>query len=449
MKRVLFFLGAFLFVKFAKGEADQIIYEKLTKIAFLSCNHQKKKKNEALMKSLEKYNPQLLLWTGDLFYSSCPEVSCLEEAYEFIKKDPYYIHMKKTFNIDGIYDDHDYNNNNGDRTYKHKEISKKKYLDYLDIDKDDVRHNRNGSYISKLYVDPENQNNQVKVIILDTRYNKDPYPFFSPQSKYRSSVFTIILSIIIIAHCTIFGIYCNSKNDILGTEQWEWLEKQLTDSSARAHIIVSSIQIFGNGVPYENWGLMPYSLKKLKSLIKKTQPKGLLFLSGDVHFASIVGDEENVIEVTSSSVNQTNRMERMILFLSYIGSVLFNTFSAYNLKNMYPYNNYGTIDISYVDDDEIKIKTAINNSDGEEVLKADQTFSSKKNVYEKKTKRNIIYDDLSTIQCKSKVKFGINIIVYILVVLWFAQVLFIIYKLLGIGNLFKCRAKKVDQKKAE
>lgn len=449
MKRVLFFLGAFLFVKFAKGEADQIFYQKLTKFAFLSCNNQKKKKNEALIKSVEKYNPQLLLWIGDLFYSNCTEIRCLEEAYEFIKKDPFYIHMKNTFIIDGIYDDHDYNVNNGDRTYKHKEISKQKFLDYLEISKNDPRHKRNGSYISKLYVDPENENNQVKIIILDTRYNKDPYPFYSPQSGRRASVFNITLSIIAIAHCTIFGIYCNSKNDILGLEQWEWLEEQLTDSSARAHIIVSSIQIFGNGVPYENWGLMPYSLKKLKALIKKTQPKGLLFLSGDVHFAAIVGDEENIVEVTSSSVNQVYFFGKVILFFSYISSVLFNTVSAYTLKNMYAHVNYGTVDISYVDDDEIKIKTAINNSDGEEVLKVDQTFSSKKNVYEKKNKRHILYDDLSTIQCKSKAKIAIHIIVYVLVVLWFAQVLFILYKLSGIGNLFQCRTKQVDKKKSE
>ena len=31
--------------------------------------------------------------------------------------------------------------------------------------------------------------------------------------------------------------------DVLGEEQWEWLEAQLKHSRAQAHIVVSSIQV--------------------------------------------------------------------------------------------------------------------------------------------------------------------------------------------------------------
>ncbi|EUD67947.1 hypothetical protein C922_01559 [Plasmodium inui San Antonio 1] len=231
-------------IKYVSCHADQIINEKLTNLVFLSCNYQKGKKNETLIKSVEKRKPQLMLWIGDYFYSECKELKCLNEVYDYIKKDPFYIGLKKKFVIDGIYDDHDYNKNNGDRLYEHKKESKTQYLNYLNVPKNDVRYKRNGAYISKLYIDPENEKNQVKIIILDTRYNKDPYPFYAPDS-YHDTLMHIFLSFVVRFHAALFGLHCNSNNDILGNEQWTWLERELTNSKARAHIVISSTQVKG------------------------------------------------------------------------------------------------------------------------------------------------------------------------------------------------------------
>ncbi|CRG96671.1 alkaline phosphatase, putative [Plasmodium gallinaceum] len=439
--RIKIFFIFFIFIKYVSSKADHIIHEKLTKFVFLSCNYQKSKKNEKLLESIEKIKPQLMLWIGDYFYSDCSELRCLDEAYNYIKKDPFYISLKEKFLIDGIYDDHDYNKNNGDRFYKYKEESKQKFLDYLNVDKNDVRYKRNGAYVSKLYIDPDNEKNQAKIIILDTRYNKDPYPFYAPDS-YNDFFMCILISFLARFHSSIFGLHCNSKNDILGNEQWKWLENELTNSDARTHIIISSTQIFSNHVINENWGLMPYSLRRLKQLIKKTKPKGLIFLSGDVHFSSIIGNEDNIVEVTSSSVNQENVFSYLNKYFIYFFSSIINKRSAFELKNIYAFNNFGTVNINYIDDDEIRIKTSVNDSDGKEVLVANQIFNKKKNIYEKSDKLHVINDEFGTFMCKGKVKTFMHIIVYILFILWFIQILFILYKLFGIVKGSKVHKKK-------
>ncbi len=38
-------------------------------------------------------------------------------------------------------------------------------------------------------------------------------------------------------------LFSDYSGDVLGEEQWLWLEKELSNSSAAAHIIVSSVQV--------------------------------------------------------------------------------------------------------------------------------------------------------------------------------------------------------------
>ncbi len=42
---------------------------------------------------------------------------------------------------------------------------------------------------------------------------------------------------------SLFCIFSDYNGDVLGEEQWLWLERELSNSSAAAHIIVSSVQV--------------------------------------------------------------------------------------------------------------------------------------------------------------------------------------------------------------
>jgi hypothetical protein len=120
----------------------------------------------------------------------------------------------------------------------------------------------------------------VKLILLDVRYNK-------------------------------VGTY--GEGDLLGETQWLWLEHELTDSTADFHIIGSGIQVLPADKPIqEKWGHYPQSRRRLFDLFGKTKPKGLLLVSGDVHFAEMMvmpakcsGVGYDILETTSSGLTHS------------------------------------------------------------------------------------------------------------------------------------------------
>lgn len=65
----------------------------------------------------------------------------------------------------------------------------------------------------KSYREKASSGHVIKYILLDTRYNKDPY---------------------------------DTKNgDFLGENQWKWLEAELKDAEPDVVLLVSSIQVMG------------------------------------------------------------------------------------------------------------------------------------------------------------------------------------------------------------
>ena len=74
---------------------------------------------------------------------------------------------------------------------------------------------------------------------------------------------------------------------MLGESQWQWLEKELTDSKAQFNVIMSSIQFLSYEHGFESWGTMPQEVKKMEEILSKSKAKGIIFLSGDRHIAEI------------------------------------------------------------------------------------------------------------------------------------------------------------------
>ena len=72
------------------------------------------------------------------------------------------------------------------------------HLDFLNVPKDDPRRIREGVYTSHIV-------GRMKIILLDVRYNRDPW-------KWHAGVETTNFE----------------QSDILGKEQWAWLKDQLT-----------------------------------------------------------------------------------------------------------------------------------------------------------------------------------------------------------------------------
>ena len=232
-----------------------------------------------------------------------------------------------------------------------KDIRKIHFLDFLSMyDTSTPLAATDGVYS---YQDFSNTNSGItaKVIFLDTRTHRDNHFVWSVGEIHFP--FTALLSAFIRLTLTSLGIGSEHTGDILGTEQWYWLEHTLSTSQADIHILVSSIQVSTSNPVVESWGHFPFAKKKLLNLFQKYDPSGLLLLSGDVHHAEISiinytradGSEHQWFEITSSGLTHTCRDSRLT---KYICPLMLDTFSAHRVERFkyFMEKNFGLLTIN-------------------------------------------------------------------------------------------------------
>lgn len=219
----------------------------LKRIAFGSCNDQDDE--QPLWKDLIRQKPDLWIWGGDNIYADWTSVT-MPEAYARQNAHPDYASFKEQTAMIGTWDDHDYALDNADGTFQLKKESQKLHLDFLEEPPHSPRRMQEGIYTSYQFGPPERL---VKVIILDNRYFKalDPdYP-------------------------------------ILGKTQWDWLEKELTNSPAKIHFITTGLSVLSPLLPFTEEWAQTSEMKRMLELLNKTNPQGVVFLTGDKHFSSV------------------------------------------------------------------------------------------------------------------------------------------------------------------
>lgn len=259
----------------ATAAAAQV--QPMERIAFGSCSFQFAK--QKIWKSVVAKDPQLWIWLGDIIYSDIggPGKS-FAEKYAQADANPNYDLLKQACPIIATWDDHDYGGNNALGDCPNKEENKQVFLDFLKAPEDDSRRTQEGVYISYIYGEDQRK---VKVILLDTRYN-----------------------------CQHPG----EESDMLGEDQWQWLESELKNSDAKVNIIGSSIQFVADVPMFENWDKFPKSQKRMLDLIGSTKAKGVVFLSGDVHFAETSKRKYDevaypIYDLTSSGLTHGNNVQ--------------------------------------------------------------------------------------------------------------------------------------------
>ncbi len=232
--------------------------------------------------SILENHPQLFIWLGDIVYGDTHDMSVLRSKYERLKSEPGYVSLRTSTEVIGVWDDHDYGVNDGGRHYKMRDESKLELLKFLDQDSD-TKYNHPGAYESFDY-----QDGAIKIILLDSRYFRDTLMTNpDPGSRYLP----------------------NPVGDILGEEQWKWLEEELASSEALIHIIGNGIQVLPEEHGYEKWANFPAARERLLTLLKKYRPEGLLLISGDRHMAEFselqFDDGYRIREFTSSGMTHS------------------------------------------------------------------------------------------------------------------------------------------------
>ncbi len=264
-----------------------------TKIAFGSCGSQ----DEPLpiFDVINKHKPDMFLFLGDNIYGDTDIMDTLKAKYARLAAHKGFQNLKNSTPLYAIWDDHDFGRNDAGRHYPHKEEAKQIFLDFFGEAKDSPRRKHAGIYdaIYKKYGDKT-----LQIILLDNRTFRDNLLLFDNSKKKDKKYF----------YDLDYSPHTSKDSTLLGKEQWLWLEKEL-QKPADIRLIASGSQ-FGiefNG--YEAWANFPAEQQRMLDLIKKTKANGVVFLSGDVHYAEISklkpACQYPIYDITASGLSST------------------------------------------------------------------------------------------------------------------------------------------------
>jgi len=244
----------------------------LQRIAFGSCNRQDL--DQSYWEKVSRQKPELWLWLGDNIYGDSEDPAVLKQKYETLFLNQYYQKFRQETAIIGIWDDHDYGKNDGHSDFKIKAQSQQLCLDFLEVPLSSERRKREGVYVAYTY---GRESEKIKFMMLDTRYHAE-----KPSRQA----------------------------DLLGESQWNWLERELKDTTIKLFVLCSSIQVLPLDHRFEKWANYPVSRERLLKLLNAENLKNVLLLSGDRHMHEIsslprAGHDNALLEVTSSGLTHS------------------------------------------------------------------------------------------------------------------------------------------------
>lgn len=255
-----------------------------TRLNFGSCNlHQK---DQGFWQTIFEQSPDLFIAIGDNIYGDTFDMKTLDRKYRELKNNPLYRQFITEIPMLGTWDDHDFGWNNSGSDYEPKKQSQQLFCDFFNVPDTSARRKRPGIYES---YDLGSGEKSIKIILLDTRFNRDQPRLFSEGEMGEREK-------------------AQDSRDILGPEQWDWFEEELRTSRASVHVIVSSIGVFSTSMRVtEDWDKFPYAHQKMIDLLERYRPANPIILTGDKHFAGIfereIGQSKmKVLEVMSSGL---------------------------------------------------------------------------------------------------------------------------------------------------
>lgn len=260
----------------------------LSRIAFGSCLHQARP--QPILASIVSLQPDLFLMIGDNVYGDVKDASLseLRDAYRAQAARLELALLRARIPVLATWDDHDYGRNDGGAEFPWKEGVRQLFAEFWQLD---PRALPRGGVYSAQIIGPPGQ--RVQVILLDTRSFRSPltarsdveFALDRSKGRYLPSVAT--------------------NQDMLGAEQWAWLEAELA-KPAEVRVLVSSIQVLAETHGWERWGNLPAERQRLYDVIQRSGAKGLVAISGDRHRAAVYRRDLGgrvFAEITSSALN--------------------------------------------------------------------------------------------------------------------------------------------------
>jgi len=277
----------------------QVVPADTTTVAFGSCLRQWKP--VPILNTIRSLEPAAFIFAGDNVYTDTGlyrfrrEPGRITRAYQQLAETPEYQSLKKSTRLLATWDDHDYGRNNAGAEYRWREEAKAQFMKFFDIAEESSMRTRPGIYSVHYLGD---SGSRIQILLLDTRTFRGPLQHSEPNEQCPRSRLVATQ---------------DKSTTLLGDEQWNWLSTQLMQPAA-LRLLVTSIQFIPDGHCYEKWGNFPHERERLIRLIRETNARRTVIISGDRHLGeiSVLPGKETTFplyEITASGLNSAGAGE--------------------------------------------------------------------------------------------------------------------------------------------
>ena len=204
--------------------------------------------NFEIFNSINKKNPDFMLWLGDNTYLREPDWNSRTgfiKRYSHTRAFPELQPLLASTHHYATWDDHDYGPNNSDGSFWLKETASEIFKLFWG--------NLNYDVTGKGGITGFFQWSDLDFFLLDNRYHRT-------------------------ANNNLTG-----NRQMLGKDQIDWLINALSFSQASFKFVAVGGQVISNGAVYENYATYPDERKYLLDKIREAKIEGVIFLDGDRH----------------------------------------------------------------------------------------------------------------------------------------------------------------------
>jgi alkaline phosphatase D len=273
----------------------------LTRIGFGSCAEASKP--QPIWDAILAKRFDLFVFLGDNIYADTRDMAVLSAKYAQLAAQPGFAQLRAETPVVAIWDDHDFGENDAGGDYPLKDESRRIFLDFWDEPADSPRRDRDGVYASYVFGPP---GKRVQLILPDLRYNRMPLLKLDLGGADYETWARAKLA----AGLEMPGPYARNpdpKTTMLGERQWQWLARQF-EVPAQVRLFGSSLQVLADFTGWESWAGFARDKERLIDLIRRKHANGVLFLSGDIHYAEMSKLDVNVPytfwDLTSSGLTE-------------------------------------------------------------------------------------------------------------------------------------------------
>ncbi len=231
----------------------------------------------AIFGAMAKVSADFMLWLGDNTYLREADYSStygIAYRYSHDRAAPDLAKFLAAMPHHAIWDDHDYGNNDADKTFPLKQVSRKKFIDYWC--EQSYGEQNEGIYSKFTHSDCE-------FFLLDNRW-------FRSNDELPDSINGML----------------NADKKMFGKAQMDWLKNGILGSKAAFKFIVTGSQVLNPYSKYECLKQYPFEYQELMNFLDVTNPKGIVFLTGDRHHSEVIKLERKgkypLYDITSSSL---------------------------------------------------------------------------------------------------------------------------------------------------